>query len=273
MKKIIIGVVAGVVVLAIIVTVALLPREKETIEVIPSNLLLKGAESALQKGDLLEARKLYKIAMAETEDVDELQKIQEKIEEINIKVIFSPLVDECSTIYVVQPKDALVKIAKKFNTTVSLIKRANNLTSDTIRLGQKLKINTCKFSIVVDKSQNILFLKRADNVVKIYIVSTGKDNSTPSGTFIIDENKIKNPTWYKTGAIIPPDSPENILGSRWMGLKGVDNPEIKGYGIHGTTTPDDLGQQITLGCVRMRNEDVEELFDIVPVGTEVIIID
>ncbi|MCK4520156.1 MAG: L,D-transpeptidase, partial [Candidatus Omnitrophica bacterium] len=66
-----------------------------------------------------------------------------------------------------------------------------------------------------------------------------------------------------------------ILGSRWMGLKGVSEEmgELEGYGIHGTTLPNDLGKQITSGCIRMKNEDVEELFDIIPAGAEVIIID
>jgi lipoprotein-anchoring transpeptidase ErfK/SrfK len=118
----------------------------------------------------------------------------------------------------------------------------------------------------VDKSQNLLFLKRNGEVVKTYVVSTGKDNSTPIGTFKI-VNKLENPTWYKAGAVIPPDSPDNILGSRWLGF------DLKGYGIHGTTEPNNLGEQVTLGCVRMKNQEVEELFDIVPLGTEVIIID
>jgi lipoprotein-anchoring transpeptidase ErfK/SrfK len=273
MKKITIGVIAGVVVLAIILTVAFLPKKKEVIEMGSSSVSLKDAENALQRGALIEARNLYKEAMDKIEDVNALDKIQAKIEKINTDIIFSPAVDECSTIYEVQPKDALVKIAKQFNTTIELIKRSNNLTSDTIRPGQKLKINTCKFSIVVDKSQNNLFLKRGDEVIKVYTISTGKDNSTPIGTFFIDGNKLIDPTWYKAGAVIPPDSPENILGSRWMGLVSIEYPEIKGYGIHGTTLPEELGQQITLGCVRMKNEEVEELFDIVPVGTEVVIID
>jgi lipoprotein-anchoring transpeptidase ErfK/SrfK len=49
--------------------------------------------------------------------------------------------------------------------------------------------------------------------------------------------------------------------------------DLEGYGIHGTNEPDKLGQQITLGCVRMSNEEVEELFSIVPTSTEVTILD
>ncbi|MBM3248214.1 MAG: L,D-transpeptidase, partial [Candidatus Omnitrophica bacterium] len=57
------------------------------------------------------------------------------------------------------------------------------------------------------------------------------------------------------------------LGTRWMGF---DIPE---YGIHGTTEPESIGKQATKGCVRMINKDVEELYSILPVGTEVTIID
>ena len=275
MKKIHIGIIVGGIIAAVILALSLSSRSEKGQGAISKMPSLEDAESASSDGKLLEARDLYKNAAESITDANKLKKIQEKLEEVNIKLILSPIIDECSTEYVVKPRDALVKIARKFDTTVNLIKRSNNLSSDTIRPRQKLKINTCKFSIVVDKSQNLLFLKKKGEVIKTYSVSTGKDNSTPTGTFHIDRNKLTNPTWYKTGAIIPPDSPDNILGSRWMGLGGVDDGgvEIEGYGIHGTTKPNELGKQITLGCVRMKNEDVEVLFDIVPVGAEVIIID
>lgn len=224
------------------------------------------AEAALEQGDILSARALYSQAMENSTSPEEFRRAQARLEEININILFSPAIDDCSQLYEVKPGDTLSKIAKKFGTNVALIKRANALGGDIIRSGQSLKLNTCKFSIVVDKSQNLLLLKRNDEVVKTYVVSTGKNNSTPVGTFKI-VNKLANPTWFKTGAVIDPDSPENILGTRWMGF------DIKGYGIHGTTEPQFLGTQITLGCVRMRNQEVEELYDIVPVGTEVIIVD
>lgn len=275
MKKIHIGIIIGGIVVAMILALSL-PSENDKDQSIISKMpSLADAKNAFSEGKFLEARDLYKNAMESVTGANKLKKIQERLEDINIKIILSPVLDECSTEYVVRSRDVLIKIAKKFGTTVNLIKRSNNLPSDTIRLGQKLKINTCKFSIVVDKSQNLLFLKKKGEVIKTYRVSTGKDNSTPTGTFHINKNKLINPTWYKTGAIIPPDSPENILGSRWMGLGGVDDGgvEIEGYGIHGTTKPNELGRQITLGCVRMKNEEVEIVYDIVPVGAEVIIID
>jgi lipoprotein-anchoring transpeptidase ErfK/SrfK len=181
-------------------------------------------------------------------------------------ILFSPVIDECSVEYLVQPNDALVKIAKKFKTTVNLIKRSNRLESDMIIPKQRLKVISCPFSLVIDKSLNLLFLKRQGEVIKTYIVSTGEDRSTPVGDFRI-VNKLTNPTWFRTGAVIPPESPENILGTRWLGF------DLKGYGIHGTKEPEKLGQQVTLGCIRMHNEEVEELYDIIPIGTHVTIVD
>jgi lipoprotein-anchoring transpeptidase ErfK/SrfK len=163
--------------------------------------------------------------------------------------------------------DTLGKIAKQYNVAMDLIKTSNAMTSDVVRVGQRLRIWTGKFTVSVSKSQNVLMLKSDDDILKVYNVSTGANNSTPIGTFKV-VNKIQDPVWYKeTGAVVPPESPENALGSRWIGL------DIKGYGIHGTVQPDKIGQQVTAGCVRMRNPDVEELYKILPYGTEVVIVD
>ncbi|MDP2924433.1 MAG: L,D-transpeptidase family protein [Candidatus Omnitrophota bacterium] len=266
MRRIVtIGLIAAAIIGIIVISMVLAFRSKGQ-EQASSGPYLKEAEIASAQGNYIEAKNIYKKALEATDDVNKLKEIQKKIEEINIKIIFSPAMDKCSTKYTVKPGDILAKIAKEFNTTVELVKRANSLNSDVIRPEQQLKINTCKFSIAVDKSQNLLFLKTGDEVVKTYIVSTGKDNSTPVGSFKI-VNKQPNPTWFKTGAVIPPNSPENILGTRWLGL------DAKGYGIHGTTEPQNLGKQVTMGCVRMKDEEVEQLYDIIPVGTEVTIID
>jgi hypothetical protein len=60
------------------------------------------------------------------------------------------------------------------------------------------------------------------------------------------------------------DDPEYPLGKpgRWIGLEGVFGNALgtHGYGIHGTNEPDSIGKQESLGCVRMLNKDVEELW-------------
>jgi lipoprotein-anchoring transpeptidase ErfK/SrfK len=187
------------------------------------------------------------------------------------KTLFSPAADAQSTVYEVKSGDNLTSIAKKHHVTAGVIKRVNGLATDRLRPAQKLKIPTAKFSIVVDKSQNTLLLKGDEAILKTYRVSTGENNGTPVGVFKVTD-MLKDPVWYKenkNGASykIPAGSPKNLLGTRWI---GIDKP---GYGIHGTIEPEKLGTQCTQGCVRMRNEEVEELYDIVPPGTEVTIVD
>ncbi len=182
------------------------------------------------------------------------------------KVIFSKDVTKDSISYTVKSGDSFYVIAKKHHTTVDLIKKINGMKSDNLYAGTKLKVHTAPFSILVDKSKNTLTLFSDGLPVKKYSVATGKNNSTPVGTFEI-KDKLLNPTWFKTGAILPPGSPENGLGTRWMGF---DKPS---YGIHGTIDPKSIGTQASEGCVRMLNEDVEELYSIVPMGTKVTIQD
>jgi len=228
--------------------------------------LLVAAKELEGKGELLGAKDIYQKLIADFPNARETGDWQKKIEMINIKLLFSSVETEKSVLYEVVPGDTLSKIAREYKTTIDLIKKSNNLSDDMIVSGRRLKVWTAPFSVLVDKSQNALILKSDEEIIKTYVVATGRNNSTPTGNFSIT-NKLLNPTWFKTGTVVPPDSPENILGTRWLGFN------IPAYGIHGTTNPESLGTQATDGCVRMSNSDVEELYIIVPVGSEVTVVD
>lgn len=224
------------------------------------------AKLKLKENELLEARDLLKMGFRLYPGSNSSEEIQQTLWALNTKILFSPFLTEKDTIYEVKPGDVLYKIAQKFNTTVELIQKSNSLKGPIIHPGNKLKITTARFSVEVDKSENILTLKQGGEVLKIYHVSTGINNSTPVGSFEV-VNKLQDPVWYKAGAVVSSESPENVLGTRWLGIS------IKGYGMHGTTDPQTIGKQVTAGCVRMMNADVEELYSILPVGTQVIITD
>jgi L,D-transpeptidase ErfK/SrfK len=116
--------------------------------------------------------------------------------------------------------------------------------------------------IVVSIADRKLVLFDGDRVVKSYDVAVGKPSTpTPEGEFQII-NHIQNPTYYGTGVVIGPGT-GNPLGNRWMGLSA------KGYGIHGTNVPSSIGKAASHGCIRMRQQDLEELFDLVKVGAVV----
>lgn len=93
-----------------------------------------------------------------------------------------------------------------------------------------------------------------DNVILYhYPIAIGKiATPTPTGDYF-----IKNKILY----------PGGVLGSRWLGLN------IDAYGIHGTNAPWLIGQMVSNGCIRMHNRDVEKLFNLVTIGTPVLIRD
>lgn len=216
--------------------------------------------------DLFKAKEIYQQIMQDFPSYQNIEAVQKQREAINMEIILSNTPSPNAVTHEVAVSDTLGVLAKKYNTTIELIKQNNNLKSDTIRVGQKLRVWTGQFNIFVDKSQNKLMLKVGDEVMKIYDVSTGQNNSTPVGDFTIT-TKLIDPVWFNRGVVVPPESPENVLGSRWLGF------DLPGYGIHGTVEPETIGQQVTAGCVRMRNQDVEELYGIIPMGTKVAIVD
>jgi len=116
--------------------------------------------------------------------------------------------------------------------------------------------------IVVSLADRKLALLEGERVVKIYDVAVGKTSTpSPSGEFQI-VTRVKDPTWYGPKQVVPPGK-ANPLGPRWLGLNA------KGFGIHGTNAPRSIGKAASHGCIRMRNQDVEELFDQVTAGTTV----
>jgi lipoprotein-anchoring transpeptidase ErfK/SrfK len=113
--------------------------------------------------------------------------------------------------------------------------------------------------IVVDIPGRKLMLIAEGQVVKTYTVAVGAPSTpSPTGTFEV-VTRVVHPAWYRPGKVVPP-GPSNPLGPRWIGLSR------KGYGIHGTDSPRSIGGAKSHGCIRMRNADVEELFELVQVG-------
>ncbi|MEI6438430.1 MAG: L,D-transpeptidase family protein [Candidatus Omnitrophota bacterium] len=172
--------------------------------------------------------------------------------------------DRVST-YRVQPNDTLGRIARWHGTTVEFIKSLNKLKSGRLKTGQELLVWDQPFTIEVSKMFNRLYLRSGEILVKEYPVSTGKSTDlTPIGTFII-QSRYPYPTWFHKGKVVPGGAPDNFLGTRWLGF---DRPQ---YGIHGTIFPELIGQSVSKGCIRMKNEDIEELYEFISVGTMVVI--
>lgn len=122
--------------------------------------------------------------------------------------------------------------------------------------------------IAINKTKRILTLYKGKEVLKKYPIAQGKHPSyTPEGKYTI-VNKIINPRWGGAGIAEPVagGSPKNPLGYRWMGISYKGGGSI---GIHGNNSPTSIGTDVSLGCIRMINSDVEELFQLVELNIPV----
>ena len=107
---------------------------------------------------------------------------------------------------------------------------------------------------------------------KTYSVSVGQIGyTTPAGLYSI-QNKAIDPVWDVPdepwagdfrGRQIPP-GPENPIKARWLGV-------YDGVGIHGTAEAESIGTRASRGCIRMRIEEVKDLYRQIPVGTPIYI--
>lgn len=235
-----------------------------------SRAIVADAEAAIAGGQLVNAKTILDKLVATTPDPDAIKLLGE----INMQLLKSPLMMPGKEYYAIQSGDYLQKIAKQFNTTVALIKDMNGLETDVIRSGARLLVFNSNFTIQVSKTHNHLDLLMDGRLFKRYTVGTGKFGKTPAVKFTLVD-KIIEPPWTRPSdnKQIEYGDAENVLGTRWMAIKSSDHPELTGFGIHGTWERDSIGKQSSAGCIRMLNEDVEELFDLVPRKTTVIITD
>jgi lipoprotein-anchoring transpeptidase ErfK/SrfK len=121
--------------------------------------------------------------------------------------------------------------------------------------------------LVVDVSDRKVTLYRADRRIAAYPLAVAQAGwETPTGTFHILDME-RDPTWVHpiTHVAVAP-GPDNPLGVAWIGFWTDGETEI---GFHGTNQEELIGQAVSHGCLRMRNEDIEDLYAQVSKGTTV----
>jgi lipoprotein-anchoring transpeptidase ErfK/SrfK len=129
-------------------------------------------------------------------------------------------------------------------------------------------------TIVIDTPQRFLFLVQDNGTAVRYGIGVGKPGFTWAGEKKVSAKK-EWPDWTPPPEMLQrrPDlphfmagGPENPLGARAMYLGSSL------YRIHGSNEPWTIGQAVSSGCIRMRNEDVIDLYEKVRVGTKVVVI-
>ena len=120
-------------------------------------------------------------------------------------------------------------------------------------------------------------LEKGGMYVTSFPVGLGKDDSTPTGAWMVEVGKkIKYPTYFspRGEGVIDADDPKNPLGEYWIGLTGIDGHAVgkASYGIHGTIDETSIGKMESMGCIRMHNADVEWVFDLMVEGKSIVLI-
>lgn len=121
--------------------------------------------------------------------------------------------------------------------------------------------------VVVDLSDRQVRLYKNWALQATYAIAIGREGwETPTGKFSVTNMQI-DPVWRQpfTGEIVP-SGPGNPLGSRWIGIWSDGEHEI---GLHGTNEEDLIGQAVSHGCIRLREADIQALYDQISVGTPV----
>ena len=135
--------------------------------------------------------------------------------------------------------------------------------------------------LVLDRRRRRLLLLEGGRELRRFPVAVGRPGwETPVGEFVVFE-RVRNPRWQHpaTGQVVPP-GPANPLGSRWIGFhrdcrgrrgfNGRQQLVVEGCvtaGFHGTPQRESVGRAISHGCVRLYDEHVRELYELVPLGT------
>jgi len=222
--------------------------------------LMEAIDQKMQQGDYLSAhRQLSEMYWKQPT----LRKLLKKRLDVTARSIYSAAQPHYIKPYIVQPGDQLRLIARKYEVPWEYLAKLNRTDPKRIRPGQKLKVIKGPFSAVVSLSRFELTLHAHGYYVHQYKIGIGKPGTTPVGRFTIQE-KLRNPTYYGPDGVVAADNPENPLGERWLGLGD-------GYGIHGTIAPASIGRAVSRGGVRMHAADVAEVYDLLEVGSEVII--
>jgi lipoprotein-anchoring transpeptidase ErfK/SrfK len=160
--------------------------------------------------------------------------------------------------------------------------------SEVLKVPAKFRRRMVRFNgeypagtIVVDTRRKYLYFVQGGGRAMRYGIGVGRQGFSWSGDAII-RRKAKWPTWTPPAAMVErdpfaaewadgmPGGPRNPLGARALYLYQGNVDTL--YRIHGTFVPSSIGKAVSSGCIRMINADVADLYNRVPTGTRVVVL-
>ncbi len=201
-------------------------------------------------------------------------------------LFFSPNIipgDIASQSYVVKKGDSFARITNREKLAIDwrFIQRINQIASEkALRADMRLKLAHGPFDgevIKADYRFNVYAGTGSERVmVASFLCGVGTNDSTPVGTFKVRTgSKLIDPEWSnpRTGEKFKSNDPKNPIGERWIGLQGTtpETAKFTGYGIHGTVEPQSIGKQMSMGCVRLGDAEVQVVYELIGESSTIVI--
>ncbi len=260
----------------------------EPVEASASPSTLEQALPLIRSGDVVQARAILSAGLrSRTLSPAEAEEIRGTLSNMNRGMIFGPEVtpgDTFTRLYEIKSGDALSKLVNRegVKTNWRFVQRINGISDPSrIRVGQRIKLVQGPFHAEVDKASHRADVWLGEGDEAVYVTSLpvglGEFGSTPEGAFRVRRGgKMVNPSWTnpRTGERFAADDPMNPIGEYWIGLDGIDphNLQEQGFGIHGTIEAESIGQNRSMGCVRLSDEDIALLYEMLTEGNSVVLV-
>ena len=181
--------------------------------------------------------------------------------------------DKLCSRYKVEPGNLLSSIARENKVPWEILMEVNKISRpELLKAGEMIKVIHGPFHVRVHLSTFKMDLYLQETYVCSYIVGIGRPGrETPTGMWRVKPGgKLISPNWtdpdtYKTYRSSDPDYP---LGSRWIALEGIsgDAEGRRGFAIHGTKKPAEIGTAGSRGCIRLYNGDVIRVYNMLTPG-------
>ena len=168
--------------------------------------------------------------------------------------------------YEAQPGERLEDIAQRCNVPWQLLAKINGIDDpQSLRPGERLKVVRGPFNAMISLEKRQLTLLLDGRYAGRFAIGIGAEHPPQEGTYSVSD-KVVNPVYHGRDRAIDAGNPNNPLGDRWIGL----GPGRE-LGIHGTDRPENIGRTDLPGSISLSPRDVEDVYDILSVGSKVII--
>jgi LysM repeat protein len=220
---------------------------------------------------VIEARGKLNYALSLPLTAEQQKLIKEQLSSLADKWLFGKAIfteDELCGSYKVKPGDKLTLIAQEHKVPYEILMQINGIPKpEALQAGAMIKVVNGPFQVKVHRSTFTLDLYLQNTYIKSYKVGIGKPGrETPKGLWVVKPGgKMIKPRWTDpdTGKTYESDDADYPLGSRWIGLEGVegDAKGREGFAIHGTKIPEEIGAATSRGCIRMYNGEVITMYN------------